>query len=109
MQGLSLHHYSLAGSWTAKGSATEFTEGEWFRLLSQAWFMDELVQKHSAIMDQHDPEKQVALVVDEWGAWHDVEPGTNPGFLYQQNTLRAASHGSDPGRTHGTYPQLPCL
>ncbi|HEU0291613.1 MAG TPA: alpha-N-arabinofuranosidase [Anaerolineales bacterium] len=90
MHGLSLHHYSLAGSWAAKGSATEFTEGEWFRLLQQAWFMDELVQKHSEIMDRHDPEKKVALVVDEWGAWHDVEPGTNPGFLYQQNTLRDA-------------------
>ena len=90
MQGLSLHHYSLAGSWAAKGSATQFTEDEWFRLISQAWFMDELVRKHSEIMDRYDPEKKVALVVDEWGAWHDVEPGTNPGFLYQQNTMRDA-------------------
>ena len=90
MQGLSLHHYTLAGSWEAKGSATEFTEEEWFRSLKQAWFMGELIQNHSAIMDKIDPQKQVALVVDEWGAWHDVEPGTNPGFLYQQNTLRDA-------------------
>ena len=90
IQGLSLHHYTLAGSWEAKGSATEFTEDEWFRSLQQAWFMDDLIQKHSEIMDHYDPQKQVALVVDEWGAWHDVEPGTNPGFLYQQNTLRDA-------------------
>jgi alpha-L-arabinofuranosidase len=90
MQGLSLHHYTLAGPWEAKGSATDFTESEWFRSLQQAWFMDELIRNHSAIMDRHDPQKQVALVVDEWGAWHDVEPGTNPGFLYQQNTLRDA-------------------
>jgi alpha-L-arabinofuranosidase len=90
MQGLSLHHYALAGSWQAKGSATEFTEEEWFRSLQQACFLDELIQKHSAIMDKHDPQKRVALVVDEWGAWHDVEPGNNPGFLYQQNTLRDA-------------------
>lgn len=90
IQGLSLHHYTLAGSWAAKGSATEFTEDEWFRSLQQAWFMDELIQKHSAIMDEHDSQKQVALVIDEWGAWHDVEPGSNPGFLYQQNTLRDA-------------------
>lgn len=90
MQGLSLHHYTLAGSWEAKGSATEFTEEEWFQSLKQAWFMEELIQKHSAIMDRYDPQKQVALVVDEWGAWHDAEPGTNPGFLYQQNTLRDA-------------------
>ena len=52
--------------------------------------MEELVTKHSAIMDKYDPEKNVALVVDEWGVWTDVEPGTNPGFLYQQNSLRDA-------------------
>ena len=52
--------------------------------------MDELITKHSAIMDKYDPQKKVALVVDEWGGWYDVEPGTNPGFLYQQNTMRDA-------------------
>ena len=52
--------------------------------------VEELVTKHSAIMDKYDPEKKVALVVDEWGVWTDVEPGTNPGFLYQQNSLRDA-------------------
>src|SRR5260370_31445927 len=52
--------------------------------------MDELVQRHSTIMDRYDPEKRVAMVVDEWGTWFDVEPGTNPGFLYQQNTIRDA-------------------
>ena len=52
--------------------------------------MDELITKHSAIMDKSDPKKRVGLVVDEWGVWTDVEPGTNPGFLYQQNSLRDA-------------------
>ena len=52
--------------------------------------MDTLIAKHTAIMDKYDPRKQVALVVDEWGGWYDVEPGTNPGFLYQQNTMRDA-------------------
>jgi len=52
--------------------------------------MDELITKHAAIMDKYDPKRNVALVVDEWGGWYDVEPGTNPGFLYQQNTLRDA-------------------
>ena len=41
-------------------------------------------------MDRYDPQKKIALVVDEWGGWYDVEPGTNPGFLYQQNTMRDA-------------------
>lgn len=52
--------------------------------------MDELITRHSAIMDQYDPEKRVGIIVDEWGTWFNVEPGTNPGFLYQQNTIRDA-------------------
>lgn len=91
MDGISLHHYTLpTGSWTTKGSATEFDEGGWFKTLKQTLFMEELVTRHSTVMDKYDPEKKVGLIVDEWGAWYDVEPGTNPGFLYQQNTLRDA-------------------
>ena len=78
-------------TWQQKGSATEFDEAEWFLDPAQGCLhMDELVRKHGAIMDRYDPEKRVALIVDEWGTWYDVEPGTNPGFLYQQNTLRDA-------------------
>lgn len=58
--------------------------------MKAAYFTEELVVKHSAIMDKYDPEKKVALIIDEWGTWFDVEPGTNPGFLYQQNTMRDA-------------------
>lgn len=92
MNGISLHYYTLpTGSWVgSKGSATEFDEGEWFETLKQTLIMEELVTKHSTVMDKYDPEKKVGLIVDEWGAWYDVEPGTNPGFLYQQNTLRDA-------------------
>ena len=52
--------------------------------------MEELLTKHLAIMDKYDPEHRVGLIVDEWGTWYNVEPGTNPGFLYQQNTMRDA-------------------
>jgi alpha-L-arabinofuranosidase len=91
MNGLSLHHYSLpTGNWSKKGSATQFGEDQWFSTLKRALEMDDLVTKHSAIMDKADPEKRVGLVVDEWGTWYDVEPGTEPGFLYQQNSLRDA-------------------
>lgn len=90
MQGLSLHYYTVCHDWSRKGSATEFTEDDWFLTLSKTLTMEELVTRHSAIMDRYDPEKQIGLIVDEWGNWHDVEPGTNPGFLYQQNTLRDA-------------------
>lgn len=92
MNGLSLHFYTIpAGSWTRpKGSATKFTEAEYITTLGGAYKMEELVTKHSAIMDKYDAEKKVGLVVDEWGVWTDVEPGTNPGFLYQQNSMRDA-------------------
>lgn len=91
MWGLSLHYYVVpTGVWRQKGLATEFDDGLWYSTMKRALTMDELITKHSAIMDRYDPGKRVALVVDEWGAWHDVEPGTNPGFLYQQNTLRDA-------------------
>jgi alpha-N-arabinofuranosidase len=71
-------------------SATEFGEAEWFVAVRNARYVDELITRHSAIMDQYDPEKRTWLIVGEWGMWHEVEPGTNPGFLYQQNTLRDA-------------------
>jgi alpha-N-arabinofuranosidase len=90
MNGLSLHYYTVPGEWSHKGSATDFNEAEWFITMKKAARMDELVRKHSAVMDEFDPEKKVGLIVDEWGTWHDVEPGTNPGFLYQQNTVRDA-------------------
>ena len=91
MNGLSVHYYTLpTGNWSHKGSATEFNAGEWFSTLKRAAEMDSIVARHSAIMDKYDPQKKVGMVVDEWGTWYDVEPGTNPGFLYQQNTLRDA-------------------
>jgi alpha-N-arabinofuranosidase len=91
MNGLSLHYYTLTtGDWNRKGSATDFTEADWHAALRQALVMDELITRHAQIMDRYDPDKRVGLIVDEWGTWHDVEPGTNPGFLYQQNTLRDA-------------------
>ncbi|MGT2755718.1 alpha-N-arabinofuranosidase [Streptococcus ovuberis] len=90
MDGISLHHYALTGEWLDKGPATGFKEDHWWSLLKSAQKMDELITKHSTIMDKYDPEKRVGLIVDEWGSWLAVEPGTNPGFLYQQNTIRDA-------------------
>ncbi|MBU7594305.1 alpha-N-arabinofuranosidase [Metabacillus halosaccharovorans] len=91
MDGLSLHYYTIPGDfWTGKGSATGFPEDEWFITMQKALHMDELITKHSTIMDKYDPEKRVGMIIDEWGTWFDVEDGTNPGFLYQQNTIRDA-------------------
>ncbi|MFB4328875.1 alpha-N-arabinofuranosidase [Paenibacillus sp. CR_12] len=91
MDAISLHYYTVPGEfWTGKGPATGFSEQEWFTTMKKALHMDELITRHSAIMDQYDPNKRIGLIVDEWGTWFDVEPGTNPGFLYQQNTIRDA-------------------
>jgi alpha-N-arabinofuranosidase len=90
VNGISLHYYSFAGTWEQKGRALEADTDKWLQLMRNAWRMDELITRHSAIMDQYDPRGKIGLVVDEWGTWHQVEEGTNPGFLYQQNTIRDA-------------------
>ncbi|TCS13588.1 alpha-L-arabinofuranosidase C-terminal domain-containing protein [Caulobacter sp. BK020] len=89
IEGLSLHSYSTGG-WPPHLSGTGFDEKDYAVLLKEAIGMDGLIKTHSAIMDRYDPEKKVALVVDEWGAWLAPAPGSNPGFLVQQNSQRDA-------------------
>nr|WP_179673266.1 alpha-L-arabinofuranosidase C-terminal domain-containing protein [Duganella sp. 1224] len=89
--GITFHYYTLpTGNWDTKGASTGFQEKEWISTLSNTLRMDTFIQNNSAAMDKHDPEKKLGLLVDEWGTWYDVEKGTNPGFLFQQNTLRDA-------------------
>ncbi len=90
VQGVSLHAYTFTNAWEDKGHATDFGEKEWISVLNNTLNMETLVNRHSTIMDKYDPAKRVGLIVDEWGDWFNVEEGTNPGFLYQQNTLRDA-------------------
>ncbi len=90
MDYLSLHYYVHPEGWEIKGSATDFDKDVWYKTLNKALHMDTLISRHSAIMDQYDPEKKIGMCVDEWGSWYTCEPGTNPGFLYQQNTVRDA-------------------
>ena len=90
MDGLSLHYYTVVGTWDKKGSALEFDEAEYHETLRAALEIEPIIARHAAIMDTFDAEKRVGMIVDEWGTWWSVEPGTNPGFLYQQNTLRDA-------------------
>ncbi len=87
---LSLHYYTVPGGWPPRASATVFDERGWAETLSETLRMDELITKHAAIMDKVDPKKTMWLAVDEWGTWYAGDPGTNPGFLRQQNTLRDA-------------------
>jgi alpha-L-arabinofuranosidase len=89
MQGLSLHSYTVI-NWDKKHASVGFGETEYAQILKKTLEMEGLVSKHSAIMDKYDPQKQIALVVDEWGAWYAPLPGSNPGFLFQQNSQRDA-------------------
>jgi alpha-L-arabinofuranosidase len=89
IDGLSLHNYTVV-KWPPAYKSTGFGEAEYAQILKSTLEMDGLVAKHSAIMDKYDPEKKIALVVDEWGAWYAPLPGSNPGFLVQQNSLRDA-------------------
>src|SRR5262245_57296774 len=89
IQGLSLHNYTVV-RWQDKFASVGFGEKEYAEFLKETLAMDSLISKHSAIMDKYDPDKKVALVVDEWGSWYAPLPGSNPGFLVQQNSMRDA-------------------
>ena len=89
MNAIAVHYYTVL-SWSNKGAATSFSRDDYYRTLSCALDIESILLKHMEIMDKYDPEGRVDLFVDEWGTWWDVEPGTNPGHLFQQNTMRDA-------------------
>lgn len=91
MDAITLHYYTVPGEdWEHKGSAADFSKEDYYRTIERCLKMEELIDHHTQIMNRYDPAHRVGLIVDEWGNWFDVEPGTNPGFLYQQNTMRDA-------------------
>ncbi len=90
MQGVSLHYYTCSGWEGSKGSATKFDNDQYYWALGKCLEIEEVIQKHKAIMDEKDPKNTIGLLVDEWGTWWDEEPGTISGHLYQQNALRDA-------------------
>jgi alpha-N-arabinofuranosidase len=89
IDGMSLHSYTV-GHWPPSWPATDFAASDYARVLQETLKMDPLIGSHSAIMDRYDPQKKISLVVDEWGAWYAPTPGSNPGFLQQQNSQRDA-------------------
>ena len=90
MNACSVHFYTVTTWRGSKGSAINFTNDDYYWTLGRCLYMDDIIRNHSAIMDEGDPQKKIGLMVDEWGTWWDVEPGTNPGHLYQQNAMRDA-------------------
>lgn len=109
---LSIHYYTIPGVWEHKGSATEFTKEEYYTTVRKTMRMDEILTKNTEILDKYDPENNIQFAVDEWGCWLDVEPGTNPGFLYQQNTMRdalVASLNFDIFNKHSKRVKIACI
>jgi alpha-N-arabinofuranosidase len=91
MDAITFHYYTIPGDkWDAKGPSTGFGEEQWISTLAHTLRMEDFIAQNSAVMDKYDPEKMIAFDVDEWGTWYDPETGREPGFLYQQNTLRDA-------------------
>lgn len=93
MDAISWHNYTYEGDWDHKGSSFSFEPEGWYSNMADVERMRKRLKDHIAAMDYADPEGKVDLIVDEWGNWYDVMPGTNPGFLYQQNTMRDAVSG----------------
>lgn len=89
-QAISFHSYTTPGTNEAKGSATSFNTDEYYRTLVRAAQVGEQLRRHAAIMDAYDPGHNVGLALDEWGVWLATEPGSNPAFLFQQNSVRDA-------------------
>lgn len=90
IQGYSFHYYTFCHGWNDKTSATQFNENDWFYTMKNTLIMQDHLEKHIALLDEYDPQNKIGIMADEWGNWFNVEPGTNPGFLFQQNTLRDA-------------------
>ncbi len=90
MEGLSLHYYTVTGWSGSKTAATKFNNEDYYWTMGKCLEVEDVLKKHIAIMDQHDKQKRVGLLLDEWGTWWDEEPGTVRGHLYQQNTMRDA-------------------
>ena len=109
---LSIHYYVIPGDWEHKGSATDFTEEEYYTTIRKAYKMDEILTRNSEILDKYDKNNDIMFAVDEWGCWLDVEEGTNPGFLYQQNTMRDALVASvtfDIFNSHSDRVKIACI
>jgi len=85
IHGFAAHYYCGTA-----GTATQYTTDQWYQLIGRGLEMEPLIVQQRAALDAYDPQRRIGLIVDEWGTWHPVEPGTNPAFLYQQNTLRDA-------------------
>lgn len=85
VNGFALHYYVMTES-----PAIEFNEQQWYETLAKARKMETYIKWHKRIMSFFDRKKKVDFIVDEWGAWHKPEAGTEPKWLYQQNTLRDA-------------------
>ena len=112
MDYITIHHYVFPDGWDGKGSSTKYSDELWYKSLKRAGFMERIIDKNENVLNKFDSENNIALCVDEWGGWYEVEPGTNPGFLYQQSTIRDALIASitmDIFNRHSNRVKMACI
>lgn len=85
LHGFGVHYYCGTA-----GTATEYTEQQWYQLLAAGLKVEEVIAVQRAAMDSYDPQRKVGLIIDEWGTWHPAAKDRNPAHLWQQNTMRDA-------------------
>ena len=85
--GMSVHYYCGTA-----GQPQDFTDDQWYQQLFQADYMRRIIEDHRAAMDEFDPDRRLALVVDEWGCWHKGGSGPSKGYnlFEQQSSMRDA-------------------
>jgi alpha-N-arabinofuranosidase len=90
--GLSVHYYTSGGAEKfATGDALQFTDGEFYDLLTRGSLMEKIVNDHWGAMGNDPRQPSVKLVVDEWGAWYGKGTELTPDYhLSQQSTVRDA-------------------
>ena len=88
MSGMSFHYYCGTA-----GTATEYTDAQWYELLAKAARMEELINKHWAGVVAYGMEGKGKLCIDEWGCWHPGGSGPSAGYnlFEQQSTMRDAA------------------
>ena len=85
--GMSFHYYCGKA-----GDCVDFSAEQWYELLEKAYRMDELITRHYGVLQGYKMEKEMKLVIDEWGCWHPDGSGPSRGYnlFEQQSTMRDA-------------------
>ncbi len=92
-------HLSIHSYWIRGGPETDFSEEDYYRLLSEAEETEAFVGRTAALIEEAARGRhRIGIALDEWGVWHPEARTWGPGevqrrspiTLEQANTLRDA-------------------